>query len=77
MKATNNYPLVFMNTTDGASVTQLETAVKTYTERMKAQWILKGGVDEEWSSYLEEMDKFGLPKILEIKQKYLDTYFAK
>lgn len=75
MKATYNYPLVFMNKDDQAQVTQLETEIKKYTERMKAQWILKGGVDNDWSSYQSKMNQLGLSKLLTIKQKYLDSYF--
>lgn len=75
MKATYNYPLVFMNSTDESQVTQLDTAVKAYTERMKAQWILKGGIDTDWNSYLNTMNETGLTKLLATKQKYLDAYF--
>lgn len=75
MKATYNYPLTFMNKDDQAQVTQLDTAVKTYAERMKAQWILKGGIDNDWSSYQNQLNQLGLSKILNIKQKYLDNYF--
>ncbi|NRT73226.1 extracellular solute-binding protein [Clostridium beijerinckii] len=77
MKADYNYPPVFMSQEDIEKLTQYETAVKAYTERKKAEWILNGGIDEEWDSYLKEMDNQGLSKILEIKQKYLDLYFAK
>lgn len=75
MKNEYNYPLVFMNQEDIETLNQYETAVKTYTERKKAEWILNGGIDEEWDSYLQEMKNQGLDKILEIKQKYLDEYY--
>ena len=55
--------------------TQYETAVRQYAERKKAEWILNGGIEKEWDSYLDEMEKLGLSKMLEIKQKYLDEYF--
>lgn len=77
MKAENIYPVVFMSQEDIDTLTQYETAVKAFTERKKAEWILNGGIDEEWDAYLKEMDNQGLSKILEIKQKYLDAYFAK
>lgn len=77
MKAEYNYPPVFMTQEDIEKLTQYETAVKAYTERKRAEWILNGGIDAEWDSYLKEMDNQGLSKILEIKQKYLDAYFAK
>lgn len=75
MKAEYNYPLVFMSTEDTEKLTQYETDIRAFTERKKAEWILNGGIDEEWNSYLEEMEQLGLSKMLEIKQRYLDEYF--
>lgn len=75
MKAEYNYPLVFMTTEDTEALTQYETAIRSFTERKKAEWILNGGIDEEWDSYLQEMESLGLSKMLEIKQRYLDEYF--
>ena len=40
---------------------------------MKASWILNGGIEEEWESYLQKMEDYGLSKYLEIKQKYFDA----
>ena len=75
MKAEYNYPVVLMSQEDIELLTQYETAVRQYTDRKRAEWVLNGGIDEEWNSYLEEMEKLGLSKMLEIKQKYLDEYF--
>ena len=75
MKAEYNYPVLLMTQEDIELVTQYETAVRQYTERKKADWILNGGIEKEWDSYLDEMEKLGLSKMLEIKQKYLDEYF--
>jgi putative aldouronate transport system substrate-binding protein len=74
MEAENNYPLVFMSIEDTELLTQYETALKGYTDRKKAEWILNGGIEKEWDSYLKEMEKLGLSKALEIKQKYYDEY---
>ena len=41
---------------------------------MKASWILNGGVEEEWDSYLQKMEDYGLSEYLEITQKYFDAY---
>ena len=77
MKATNNYPPVFMSQEDQTQLTQLETAVKTYSERMKAEWILKGGIEDQWDNYLKELEKNGLSKLIAIKQKYYDVVYKK
>ena len=77
MKATNNYPPVFMSQEDQTQLTQLETTVKTYSERMKAEWILKGGIEDQWDNYLKELEKNGLSKLIAIKQKYYDVVYKK
>lgn len=35
---------------------------------MKASWILNGGIEEEWESYLQKVEDYGLSEYLEIKQ---------
>ena len=42
--------------------------------RKKADWILNGGIDKEWDSYLKKMEQYGLSDYLAIKQKYFDQY---
>ncbi len=46
----------------------------TYAEQKKADWILNGGIEKEWDSYLKKMEQYGLPDYLSIKQKYFDQY---
>ena len=76
MKATYNYPPIFLSKDNQDQLTQLETVVKPYVERKKAEWILKGGIEKQWDDYLKQLDKNGLPKLLDIKQKALDKYNA-
>ena len=53
---------------------ELLSASEKYAEQKKADWILNGGIDEEWDSYLKKMEKYGLSDYLSIKQKYFDQY---
>lgn len=75
MSADYIYPLAFMSMEDTELLNEYETAIRPYTDRKRAEWILNGGIDEEWDSYLQEMEKLGLSKALEIKQKYFDEYY--
>ena len=70
------YPNVFMSQEDTDELNQYDTDLKKYTEQMKAEWIMNGGIEEQWDEYLTTLDEYGLQKWLEIKQKYLDDYFA-
>lgn len=68
------YPNVFMSVEDTNRISQLDTDIKGYAERMKATWILNGGIEDEWDEYLEKMEAYGLSEYLSIKQKYFDEY---
>ena len=68
------YPNVFMSIEDTNKVSQYDTDIKKYAEQKKADWILNGGIDEEWDSYLKKMEQYGLSDYLKIKQKYFDKY---
>lgn len=68
------YPNIFMSVEDTNRISQLDTDIKGYAERMKATWILNGGIEEEWDEYLAKMEDYGLSEYLEIKQKYFDAY---
>ena len=74
MKSKYVYPNVFMSIDDTNKVSQYDTDIKKYAEQKKADWILNGGIEEEWDSYLEKMEKYGLSDYLSIKQKYFDQY---
>ena len=68
------YPNVFMSIDDTNKVSQYDTDIKKYAEQKKADWILNGGIEKEWDSYLKKMDQYGLSDYLSIKQKYFDQY---
>ena len=68
------YPNAFMSIDDTNKVSQYDTDIKKYAEQKKADWILNGGIEKEWDSYLKKMEKYGLSDYLSIKQKYFDQY---
>lgn len=77
MKYDMVYPNVFMSQEDAEAVARYETDIKQYAEQKKADWILNGGVEDQWDEYIQKLNDLGLEKYLEIKQKYLDDYLAK
>lgn len=68
------FPNVFMSMEDTNRVSQLDTDIKKYAEQMKASWILNGGIEEEWDTYLQKMEDYGLSEYIALKQKYFDAY---
>lgn len=73
MKADNIYPKVFFSVEDQDKLTTIETDLFAYVERKKAEWIQNGKVNDEWDSYIKELDRLGLQEWLDIKQKGYDN----
>lgn len=70
----NIYPRIFMEAKDLERMAQIEADMNDFIYRKRAEWIVNGGVDEEWDAYLEELEKYGLSEWVEIKQKYYDKH---
>lgn len=70
------YPRVFMEEEDLDKIAQVEADMNDFIYRKRAEWIVNGGIEEEWDSYLAELNNYGLEELLEIKQKYYDQYKA-
>ena len=51
------YPNIFMSIDDTNKVSQYDTDIKKYAEQKKADWILNGGIEKEWDSYLKKMEQ--------------------
>ena len=72
----NIYPRVFMEEEDLDKIAQVEADMNDFIYRKRAEWIVNGGIEEEWDSYLKELESYGLSDWLAIKQKYYDQYKA-
>ena len=69
------YPNILMSTDDTEQLSNLMADISTCINTHKSDWIMNGFTDDDWNSYLSELDAYGLPEYLEIFQKYLDKYF--
>ena len=38
-------------------------------DQKSAEWVVNGGIEEEWDSYLEQLQKMGLDRMREIYQE--------
>lgn len=67
------FPNIMFTDDQYKSIERYETDIKTYTSKMEAQWIAKGGIDEEWNSYLDTLNKMGLKDYIQVYQDGYDT----
>lgn len=50
--------------------------INTYVETQYAHWVVDGGIDEEWDTYLSTLDQMGLADLLEIYMTAYDRYLS-
>ena len=65
------FPKVKFNNEEVEEMTYLKTDIDKYVDQKFAEWVVNGGVENEWEEYLEELEKMGLSRMREI---YQDAY---
>lgn len=70
------YPQIFMKySTDDANTLAVNQAnIDNITTPKWSQWITKGGIENDWDSYVASVKKAGLDQNLEIRQKAYEEY---
>lgn len=67
------FPMVQYTDDELSRLTALGTDIYKYCEAQYAHWVVDGGVEEEWDSYLEQLDAMGLQDLIKIQE---DAYAA-
>ena len=57
-------------------ITSLTTEIVSFTNEKYASWMMNGGIEEEWDSYLTKLNDMGLQELLAVYQEGLDRYNA-
>lgn len=71
------YPSIYRTEERSNEVSMLNTDIKRYTEEKMAEWIMAGGIDEQWDAYLKQMDAMQLKQLVQIYQEDYDAYIGK
>ncbi|HBU83893.1 MAG TPA: ABC transporter substrate-binding protein [Paenibacillus sp.] len=71
-----NYPSIFFEPEELDKINRIEPELIKYVNTQRGKFIVDGGVDEQWDSYVKNLDKMGLNELMEIYQKGLDRYNA-
>lgn len=68
------YPSVFLTTEEVESVSALETDIVAYVDQTYANWIVNGGIENEWDSYLQKLDQMHLQDYIDIYETAYERY---
>ena len=72
------FPSLFikMSAEDLSTIAINDTAILGLAMPKFAQWITAGGVEQEWDTYVSQLEQVGLTQNVDLHQKYFDEYIA-
>lgn len=68
------FPPVYYTVEEADEAALIKTDILSFIERKASEWIMNGGVDEQWDAYLKELNAMGLERFLQINQAAYDRY---
>lgn len=68
------FPNVMYSAEDAERLSILQTDIDGYIKEMIPKFIIQGNVDAGWDAYIDQLKKMGLDELLEINQKYYDSF---
>ncbi len=65
------FPSMYLTVEETERISVLETDIKAYVDQCYANWIVNGGIENEWDNYLKTLNNMGLQEYIQI---YSDAY---
>lgn len=72
--AKEQFPNVVYTAEEMNRLSALGTDIDSYIASMQSKWIVEGGVDKEWKSYISQLNKMGLEEYLNIQKDAYKRY---
>jgi putative aldouronate transport system substrate-binding protein len=69
-----NYPSIFFTPEELDKISKIKPDIAKLTNEKRSKWLMEGGVEKEWDTYLATLKKMGLDDLLKIYQDALDRY---
>ncbi|HEX7715586.1 MAG TPA: hypothetical protein VF531_16320, partial [Bacillota bacterium] len=74
-KAKDIYPMVKFKKSAVDELSLINADITKLVDQKKAEWIVKGGIEKDWKTYLEQLNKIGLPRVKQIYQEAYNQYY--
>ena len=74
---TKYYPTLLFSAEDNDRINDIGTDIISLIEEKRAEWLARGGVDEQWDEYIATLEAMGMQEYIDIYQKTYDTAYGK
>ncbi|SHH87975.1 extracellular solute-binding protein [Clostridium grantii] len=73
--ATNSpLPPFSMSPEDSTRISEIRADITSFVDENTSKWLLKGGIDEEWDSYVEKLKQMNVEELIGIYQARYDDF---
>lgn len=72
--AREQFPRVYFTKDELERINTLAVDLDGYVQSMQAKWVTEGGIEEEWDSYIAQLNQMGLQEYLEIHNTAYERY---
>lgn len=69
-----SYPKVVFTMEEAEDINDVVSDLRSYSREMIATWLMNGGVEEQWDSYLAQLENIGLQQVLDAWQAAYDRF---
>ncbi|WP_148928772.1 extracellular solute-binding protein [Paenibacillus methanolicus] len=73
---TEPFPSVMYTAEEYQELPTLTTDIDGYIASTRAEWITKGGIDENWDAYVKKLEEMGLAKLIKIYEDAYERYMS-
>lgn len=68
------YPNVVYSQEELSKLASIYVSINSYVKQQASKWVVDGGIEEEWDSYLANLKNMGLDEFIKIQQDAYDRY---
>ena len=68
------YPNVVYSQEELSKLASIYVSIDSYVKQQASKWVVDGGIEEEWDSYLANLKNMGLDEFIKIQQDAYDRY---
>ena len=68
------YPNVTYSQEELNQLASLYVSINSYVKQQASKWVVDGGIETEWESYLANLKNMGLDEFIKIQQDAYDRY---
>lgn len=69
-----SYPSVIYTLEEMETINDYISDIKDYVSQTSAQWLINGGVEEEWDDYIKTLESIGMKEVVGAWQSAYDRY---